>query len=151
MKVILIQDVPNLGKKYEVKEVKEGFAKNFLFPRKLAKPATPANLNWLERVRAKIEEKAEKDLLQAQEIAKSLDGREIEMKVKADDTGSLFSKITASKIAKHLQNLGFKVKKENIKLEGPISKLGEYRVVLNLEHGLEAEITLLVNPQEEKK
>lgn len=149
MKVILIKDIENLGKKYEVKEVADGFAKNYLFPKKLAKPATEENLKWLEKKLKEIEMKAEEDLKKYQKLASSLDGFELffEAKVK-EGTDELYEKITPPKIAEKLKEKGFQVSKNNIELSSPIKKVGEYEIKIKLPHNLEAFVRLIVSPQE---
>ena len=77
MRIILLQDVKDLGEKYEVKEVKNGFARNFLIPKGLAKLATKENLKWLETQKEIKAKKAEEELKKVQEKAKSVDGQEI--------------------------------------------------------------------------
>lgn len=144
MKVILIQDVKDVGKKYEVREVKDGFAKNFLFPQKLAKPATEENLAWLEKQKEKIAKKAEEELKKTQELASQIDGQEIIFSVKVGREGELFESITPQKIAEKLKQLGFQVKKQQIDLAQPIKELGEFPIKIKLEHNLEAEIKVIV-------
>lgn len=149
MKVILLQDVANLGKKHEIKEVKGGFARNFLIPRELAKPATREVLKWLENQK-KIEEiKAESDLKKAQELASNLDGLEVVISVKVGEDGQLFESINNQKIAEKLKESGFDIKKTQITSKNPIKELGEFPLKVGLEHNLEAEITVIVI--EEKK
>lgn len=144
MKVILIQDIKDVGKKYEIKEVKDGFAKNFLFPQKLAKPATEENLAWLEKQKEKIAKKAEEELKKTQELASQIDGQEIIFSVKVGREGELFESITSQKIAEKLKQLGFQVKKQQIDLAQPIKELGEFPIKIKLEHNLEAEIKVIV-------
>lgn len=144
MKVILLQDIKDLGKKYELKEVKNGFAKNFLFPQKLAKPATEENLAWLEKQKEKIAKKAEEELKKIQELASKIDGQEIIFSVKVAEAGELFESITSQKIAERLKQLGFRVKKQQIDLNQPIKELGEFPIKVKLEHNLEAEVKVIV-------
>ncbi|HDM31922.1 MAG TPA: 50S ribosomal protein L9 [bacterium] len=144
MKVILLKDVENLGKKYEIKEVAEGYARNFLFPKKLAKPATEANLRWLEKKLKKLEEKAEKDLKKVQDLASKVDGLEITIPVKVGKDGQLFESITPLKILEKLKEEGFELKKKQIVLEKPIKELGEFPVKIKFPHNLEAEIKIIV-------
>lgn len=149
MKVILIQDVEDLGKKYEIKEVKDGYARNFLLPQKLAKPATKQALKWLEDQKANIEKEAEEDLKKAQELASNIDGLEVNIQIKVGEEGQLFESINNQKIAEKLKEMGFEVKKSQIKLENPIKELGEFSVKVNLDHNLEVEITVIVGEEKE--
>lgn len=148
MKVILLKDVEKLGKKFEIKEVKDGFAKNFLFPKKLAKPATEKNLKWLEKKLKKEKEKAELELKQYQKIASSLDGLEISFEAKVKEKNIIYEKITPLKIAEKLREMGFDVTKNQIELKEPIKEIGEFDVKIKFPHNLEATIKVIVAPSE---
>lgn len=147
MKVILIQKVDNLGEKYDVKEVSDGYARNFLIPKGLAKIATKEALAWLDTQKEIIEHQTEEELKKSQELASKIDGLELVIPVKVGDKGQLFEKITTSKIAEKLKEEGFEVKKEQIALETPIEETGEYPLKVNLEHNLEAEINVLISEE----
>ena len=150
MKVILLQDIENLGKKYEVKEVKDGYARNFLFPNKLAKPTIKEALKWLE-VQKEIEaKKAEEALKQVQELASAVDDQEVIILVKIGKEDQLFESITVQIISEKLKELGFDIKKSQIDLEEPIKELGEFPVKIKFEHNLEAVIKVIVVKEEEK-
>jgi len=144
MRIILLQDVENLGKKYEVKEVADGYARNFLIPKGLAKIATKENLKWLENQKEIEVKKAEEELKKVQEIATNIDGQEIIISVKVGEEGQLFESITSQKIYEKLKELGFEIKKSQIDLPEPIKELGEYPVKIKFEHNLEAEIKIIV-------
>ncbi|HCC60011.1 MAG: 50S ribosomal protein L9 [Candidatus Staskawiczbacteria bacterium RIFOXYC1_FULL_37_43] len=147
MKVILLQDVEKLGKKYDLKEVKDGYARNFLLPGKLARPATKEALKWLENQKELIEKEAEEDLKKSQELASKLDGLELSIAIKIGEEGQLFESITSQKILEKLKEMGFEVKKSQISLEKPIKELGEFPVKINLDHNLEIEIKLIVTEE----
>ncbi len=151
MKVILLQDVEGLGKKYEIKDAKDGFARNFLLPKKLVKPATKQALKWLDDQKEIIEKEAEEDLKKAQELASKLDGIEINIEVKVGEEGQLFESITSLKIAEKLKETGFEVKKSQIKLLQPIKELGEFPVKIDLDHNLEVEITVIIAGEKTEK
>ena len=144
MKVILLKDVQDLGKKYEVKEVKNGHARNFLVPQGLVKIATKQNLKWLEGQKETIEKEVEEDLKKTQEMASVLDGLELNISVKVGDEGQLFESINAQKIADKLKEMGHEVKKSKIILEEPIKTLGEFPIKISLEHNLEVEIRVII-------
>jgi large subunit ribosomal protein L9 len=144
MKVILLEDVEGLGKKYEIKEVKNGHARNFLLPQKLVRAATRPALKWLADQKEVIEKAAEEDLKKSQGVASELDGLELNIAVKVGDEGQLFESINSQKIAEKLKEMGLEVKKSQIKLENPIKELGEFPVSISLEHNLEAEIKVIV-------
>ena len=149
MKVILIQDVANLGKKYEVKEVKNGFARNYLLPQKLVRQATRENLKWLEIQKKSKETMAETELMEAQKIASNLDGLEVAIPIKVGEDGQIFESVNSQKIVEKLKELGFEIKKTQVKLEKPIKELGEFPLKIGLDHNLEAEITVLVTQNKE--
>ena len=144
MKIILLQDIDNIGKKYEVKEVKNGYARNFLIPKNLVKLATKQNLKWLKGQKEIIEKGAEEDLKKAQETASRIDGIEVTIHVKVGEEGQLFESINSLKIFEKLKSMGFNVKKSQIKLQEPIKETGEFPVKISLDHNLEAEINLIV-------
>lgn len=144
MKVILLQDVENLGKKLEIKEVKDGYARNFLIPQNLAKTVTKQSLAWLEAQKEVTEKEVEEDLKKVQELASALDDIEVNFAVKVGEAGQLFESINNVKIAEKLKEMGFEVKKSQINLDQPIKKLGEFAVKINLDHNLEVDIKVLV-------
>lgn len=147
MKVIILQDIENIGKKYEIKEVKPGFARNFLIPKNLARLATKQNLKWLENQKAIIEKKAEEDLKMAQEKASKIDGLEVSIAVKLGPKGQFFESINNLKISEKLKSMGFDIKKSKINLQKPIKELGEFPVKINLDHNLEAEIRVIITEE----
>lgn len=144
MKVILLKDVEKLGSKFDVKDVADGYARNFLFPNELAEPATEAALKQLEQQKEAEVKKAEADLALTESLVSQLDGQEIEISSKVDDGGKLYGSITAAKIAKTLKEKGFNVKSKQIKLAEPIKETGEFEVTLELPHGLEAMVKIIV-------
>ncbi len=151
MRVILLQDVENLGKKYEIKEVKDGYARNFLIPKGLAKKAEKEALLWLETQKEAQAQKAEEELKKAQGLASAIDGQEVIIPVKIGEEGQLFESITSQKIFEKLKELGFEIKKIQLDLEEPIKELGEFPVKIKFEHNLEAEIKVIVTKEEEKE
>jgi len=151
MKVILLKDIEKLGKKYEVKEVSDGYARNFLIRRGLAKPATEKLIKWAEEQRKLAEKKAQEQLKKVQKLASKLDGQEIEFVVKVGKQEELFESINQTKIAKKLKEMGFDIKKTQVELEKPIKELGEFPVKINLDQGLEAEIRVIVVSEEENE
>ena len=144
MKVILLQNVENVGKKYEIKEVKDGYARNFLIEKELAKPVTKQSLKWLESQKEVMEKEVEEDLKNYQALATQLDGLEVPFALKVGGHGELFESINPAKIVEKLKEMGFEVKKSHIVLEAPIKSLGEYSVKIMLDHNLEAEVKLVV-------
>jgi large subunit ribosomal protein L9 len=153
MKIILTANVPKLGKKWEVKEVAAGYARNYLFKNQLAKAATAQALLELESLRAVKQAEAERELAEAGGLVSRLDGLEVEIPVKVGENGALYSSVNSAKISEALTALGFDVKKEKIKLSKPLKEIGEYPTTVVLGEGLEAEIRVLVveeKPEETK-
>lgn len=144
MKVILLQNVPNAGKVDEVKEVSEGYARNFLFPRHLAVQASAKALQDRSAHKVKLKKDIEKELQREQAVAARLDGFEIVFKEKASDKGALYAAVTATKIAEQLGVKGFVVDKDAIKLK-PIKECGTFPATVVMGHGLEAHIHITVS------
>ncbi|MGB2761988.1 MAG: 50S ribosomal protein L9 [Minisyncoccales bacterium] len=144
MKIILLQDIDKLGKKHDIKEVADGYARNFLMPKGLVKLATEKNLKWLAAQKETLEKKSEEDLKNIQDIATKIDGLEITIPVKTGKEKQLFESITVQKISDKLKELGFEIKKAQVDLKEPIKEIGEYPVKIKLEHNLEAEVRIIV-------
>lgn len=147
MKVILLQDVDNLGKKYEIKNVSDGHARNFLIPKGLVKPVTEKTLEWLEVQKMALMKKAEEDLKEVETQASSIDGMELIIPVKIGDEGQLFESITSQKISEKFKELGFDIKKSQIIMENPIKEIGEFALKVHFPHNLEAEIKIIITEQ----
>jgi len=145
MKVILLRKVPGLGDIDDVKEVAEGYARNFLFPKHLAAQASSQATRDVDTRREKEKRIAEQDLHEQQALAGRIDGLEAELKERANDRGVLYAAVTAQKLAQALQRLGYKVDPKQIFMK-PLKELGNHSVHIKFRHGLEAEITVLVNP-----
>ncbi|MBI2108584.1 MAG: 50S ribosomal protein L9 [Parcubacteria group bacterium] len=130
MKVILLQDVPKVGKKYEVKEVKNGLARNFLIPKKLVEIATAGTLKKLEIFKEKNKQEEEEKNKALRDTLSALSNKTITITVRAGDMGSLFAKITAKDIANAIKKeYNVNLPEELIILEEPIKKIGEYDIV----------------------
>ena len=149
MKVILLQDIEKLGKKFEVKEVADGFAKNHLLPKKMVQPATKNALIWAQTQREIAAKNEEKELIEIQKKVSALDGREFVMKVKTGEKDQLFESVNSSKIAELLKENGINADKKQIDLKEPIKELGDWRVKINFPHNLEAEIKITVAAEPE--
>lgn len=143
MKVILLQDVPNVGKMDEIKEVSDGYARNFLFAKNLAMPASGVAMNQAKAKQAKKEKDEEKDLMKQQKVATKLDGFEFTIREKVSSSGSLYAAIGADRISSELKKLGFDVDKKQVNVF-PIKEVGEYDLKIKFNHGLEADVRLTV-------
>src|SRR3989344_4583930 len=150
MKVILLEDIPKMGKKWEIKNVAEGFARNYLFPRGLAKAATAKLITEEEERQQSKAAEAEAELVKTEELASKIDGLEIEIPAKVSEKGELYSAVSAAKIGEVLAALGHKVDKKHIKIPEPVKQVGEHRVTVTLKHGLEAEVKVTVIEEESR-
>ncbi len=144
MKVILIKDVEKLGGVGDIKEVADGYARNFLIPGGYVKVATKNAVKQAEELKIKKEEQAKEDLEKAEGAAGKLKGVSVTIKSKTDESGKLYAAIKTEEISKALDDKGFKIDKNKIVVEEPIKETGDYEVVVNLEHGLEAGIGVTV-------
>ena len=151
MKVILLQDIENIGKKGDIKNVTNGHARNFLFPKKLAKIATKEAVEESEKQKELEEKKAEEELKTTQEIVEKIDGLEIEIPVKVDEEGKLYGSINEVEISKILESKGFNIKKKQIKIPQPIKEIGEYQATVLFDHNLEADVKLIITEEKESK
>jgi large subunit ribosomal protein L9 len=132
MKIILLKEVQGLGHAGDIKEVSDGYGRNFLVPQGLAAILTMENLKAVE-VKKSRKEKAVKSLKKNKDkLAKKIFGKKFEIKVKADETGTLYAKIDAKAIDSELNKQGYKIEASEIKLPEPIKKIGEYEVNLEL-------------------
>jgi len=144
---MLLQDIDKLGKKYDVKEVADGYARNLLIPKGLVKPATEEALAWSKTQKEIETKKAEEELKEIQERATAIDGQEIVISVKVGENSQLFESITSQRISERLKEVGFDIKKTQIVLTEPIKELGEFPVKIKFEHNLEAEIKLIITEE----
>jgi large subunit ribosomal protein L9 len=144
MKIILLKDVKNIGKKFEIKEVSSGFARNFLLPQGLAEIANKELLNKVEEKRKLELEKNEKEKKETERIIKEINQKPIVIKTKVGEEGQLFESINEQKISERLKEMGFNVEKENIKIENPIKQKGEFSVFLKFTD-LETKINIIIS------
>ncbi|CUU08524.1 LSU ribosomal protein L9P [Candidatus Kryptobacter tengchongensis] len=151
MKVILRQDFENLGKFGDIVEVKEGYARNFLIPRKIALPATPGNIKMIETEKKQKAFKLERERLSAQQLAEKLSGIEITIPMRAGENERLFGSVTAQMIVNELEKLGFEIDRRKILLDEPIKMLGKYEIPIRLHPDVSAKIKVNVVQIEEEK
>ncbi len=147
MKVILLQNVENLGKKWDIKKVSDGYARNFLIPQNLVKPATESEIEQAEKLRAEAEAKAKKELESVESLVAKLDGYEVKIRVSVGDEGQLYAAVNAEVISSALEAEGFKISPKQINIKEPIKELGEFPVVIEFDHRLEAEIRVIVEAE----
>lgn len=147
MKIILLKDVPNLGKKGGVKEVSDGYARNFLLAKKLAEAATDAAIKRALREKEKAAIEEERNLEETKKLAEALQEKEIAIKAKAKE-GKLFGSITAKTISEKLHEAGLSVKEYEIILPNHIKNTGKYQIDIQFHHGIKSALKLLI--EEEK-
>lgn len=144
MKVIITKDTRNLGLKGEIRQVKDGYARNYLIPRGLARPATEGAIkNWKlgEENRKK---RLEKELTLTRETAKKMGKLTLPFARKVSGEDSIFGSVSKADIVKSLKSAGFLISKENIELDEPIKKLGETSVVVVLKPDITCKIKIKI-------
>ncbi len=144
MKVIFLQNVKGVANKDEIKEVKPGYAQNFLFKKKVAIEATQANLDALAARKQQEKEKEAQKMADAKALADKLNKVGITLKGKGGDTGKLYGAITAADIAKGLADAGVEVDKKDIALKDPLKEPGEFKVKVKIYHEINAEVKVTV-------
>lgn len=144
VKVVLVQDVKNIGQKGSVVNVADGHAMNVLFPKKLAVPATPENLKRVEKQALAAKGKKDMDAALAKRALADLNGKTVEMKVRANDAGVLFEAIKEKHINEALvKTHGISLPESAIQLKEPIKKTGTYEVPVSIQ-GQSAKISVLL-------
>ena len=149
MKIILIQDVENLGKIGDSVNVKPGYARNFLIPHKLALSATEQNMKSIESRLQQQELKNAKERNNLESLSKVLDKITLKFDLKAGEGGKLFGSVTSQMISDELSNQGLNVSKKEIILEDSIKELGSHKVKISLGEDLSATIKVKVNSESE--
>lgn len=134
MQIILQEDVEKLGSRGQVVEVAEGYARNYLLPRKLAIAATPGNLKRLETIRAALAKGTANEKESAQKLAELLATVSVTLTRKAGANDQLFGSVTAADISEALAAQGYHIEKRKLQLDEPIKLIGEYQVTAKLHH-----------------
>ena len=148
MKVILLQDVKGTGKKNQLVNVSDGYARNFLFTKKLAVEATTDNLQKLKEFNASQDLKKQKEIEAAKELAKKIEEIQITIKAKSGETGKIFGGITSANISEELKKQhNINVDKKKIILDEPIKLLGNYTVNMKLYEGINAKLKVNVEKE----
>ncbi len=151
MKIVLLEDVDNLGYAGDIKEVKDGYARNYLIPKGKALMATKSNLKMVEEKRRAILRRIEKKIEAAKKIRDALDGLEIEISAKAGKEGKLFGSVTATEIYEAIKDKAEGLDKKQIRLpEGGIKSVGEHQVEIAIYRDIKATIKVIVKPADEQ-
>ncbi|BAI79547.1 50S ribosomal protein L9 [Deferribacter desulfuricans SSM1] len=147
MKVIFLKDVKGVAKAGEIKNVKDGYARNFLFKKNLAVEATPANIKKLEEKKLRMQEAEIQKQQDAENLAKKLNEVVVKLSKKAGENGKLFGAVTAAELEEELNKLGIKIDKKQIDLQEPIKQTGEYNVKINLYKKIKGEFKVIVDAE----
>lgn len=146
VKVILKQDMDNLGESGDVVDVKPGYARNYLIPQGLAYEASEANVRRLEEESRRAEERAKRDYLEARRRAAQLEGAVLTFHARAGEGGKLFGSVTSADIADRLNEggLDFEVDRRRVDMDEPLKQLGAFMVPINLHPDVEVEVEVKV-------
>ena len=144
MKVILLQDVKSLGKRGDIKEVADGYARNFLLPKKLVQQASSGNLNSLKHEQDLQAERDARALAKAQKFAEELAEKQLVVTAKCGEAGRLFGSVTAADIAQALAVQGVSVDKRKIELTETVKTLGQYEALVKLHSEVHCKISFEV-------
>ena len=148
MKIILLENVKSLGKKGDIVEVSNGYARNMLLPKKLGVEATPANMNTLKLQNAHQEKVAQENLEAAQALKEKIDPCSVTIPIKAGENGKVFGSVAAQNIADAAkEQLGLDIDKKKIQLSGPIRELGEQEVAIKLHPQVTANLKVVITAE----
>ncbi len=148
VKLILREDVPNLGDAGDLVSVKPGYARNYLVPQGKATVATDANVRELEHQKRVVAEKLAKELADLEALKAKLAATVLEVKARVGEEGKLFGSVTAAQIAELLEARGFEIDRRKIALAEPIKDAGSHTVPIRLRGELVAEVVVEVSPEE---
>ena len=144
MKIILIQDVENLGQAGDMVNVKNGYARNYLFPNKLALFNNKQNSNAISSLLKQKENKDAKERSNLESLAKVLNKTSLKFSLNSGEDGKIFGSVTSQMISDQLDGEGLKIDKKEIVLEEPIKSIGNHKVAINLGADLEATVKIKV-------
>lgn len=145
MKVILLQDIKGTGKKNEIVNVSDGYARNFLFPKNLAKEATEQSVSIVNRQKAAQDKIEAENKAAALLKANDLRNKEVIVIAKAGDSGKLFGAITTTEVAEALQTqYGYQIDKRKIEIKNPIKQVGEYEIIVKLYSSISTNMKLTI-------
>ena len=147
MKVILKQDVKGTGKKGEILDVSDGYAKNFLLKKGLAEQASSVAVNSLKIQKEAEERRRAEEVKAIRELAQKMDKSEVTVSIKCGENGKVFGSVTSKEISSKLEELGFDVDKKKILLKDPIKTVGRYPVEIRLMEKVSAKVFVNVVPE----
>jgi len=149
MEIILLQDIDNVGMRGQIVKVADGFARNYLVPKKMAVAATPQNRKWVEQQRVRFLKLEAREKADAAELANLMVGVTVSITRKAGEQGTLFGSVTAMDVAEKLAAQGYNIDRRKIQLAAPLKVLGEYDVPVKLHHEVTATIKVKVEGEVE--
>ena len=144
MKIILLDDVTKVGRRGEVRDVSDGYARNFLIPKKLALSASAGNMKNLEHIKVQANAKADRVKSDAEALRQKIEALTLEERRQASEEGKLFGSVTSQDIAEFLDKRGIKVERRRIHLDEPIKTLGETSVPIRLHQDVTAQFKVSV-------
>ena len=147
MEIILREDVEKIGARGAVVKVADGYARNYLLPRKLAVAATESNRKIVEQEREAYLRREAKVIGEAQDLGKMMSNLTVTFKRRVGENEQLFGSVTAKDIAEALEAQKYHVERQRVQLEEPIRTLGEHKVIIRLHRDVTAEITAVVEPE----
>lgn len=150
MKVILKQDIENVGRKGDIVNVAAGYGRNFLIPRKLGLEVTPSNMKSVEIDRKALKKKVEQERLSFQDLIQKLNQVTLSFSRKAGEKDHIFGSVSAGDIKDELDKLGFEIDKKKIVLDEPLKRLGNYAVPVKVFHDDKAEIKVAIVKEDDK-
>ncbi len=151
MKVVFIKDLPGKAKRGEIKEVADGYARNFLLPRGLAVLATSGTIHSVQTYREQTIESQSREQEKLAEIAHNIDGKQVFLQARSGAQERLFGSVTSTDIAQALSQLvGFNIDKRKIELDEPLRKLGNYEITVRLSKDIEAKIAVIIEEETAK-
>ncbi|MCD6129802.1 MAG: 50S ribosomal protein L9 [Deltaproteobacteria bacterium] len=151
MKVIFIEDVEGTAYAGDIKEVANGFARNYLVPRKLAFPATKKSIKSFQEKEKSILKKAEKKIRDTQNLKEQIEKVSLDFKRKVGKEGKLFGAVTSQEISEALLDKGIDIGRKTIRLKQDMKKIGEYLVEVALYRGIKANLKIVIEAEEEKE
>lgn len=148
MRVIFLQTVKGKGQKNQTKDVSDGYARNFLIPKKLAVAATPEAIKKLETAQASAVAEDQAEMERVERMIKELESKKLEFTLKSDDKGSVFGAVSAEMIKKALHERGLAAKDQvEVLLEHHLKEFGEHAVELRFHKGVTGSVTVVIRPQ----
>ncbi len=148
MKVILLESIENLGRKGEIVKVKDGYARNYLIPKKLALKVTESNIKMIMEKQKKLEKEREKEIKTVEDLKNRIESLKLTFYKRAGEEDTLFGSVTSSEIEEKLKEEGIEIDRKKIVLKEHIKKLGEYEVEVKIHPEIKAKLKIEVLKEE---